>query len=362
MSEAAPARERLGFLDVARGLAALIVLAEHALDACFPDLLRTLLGWGNLGRAGVLLFLLISGFIIPASLEQGGSNGRFWLRRFFRLLPAYWLSIAAAYAYCWRSGRFVPELPGGHAGDWLLNLTMLQGFLDRPHVWGIFWTLQLELVIYLSCSLLFAAGLLRRTGWIAVLALAGFAQAGLGLPLLGKTPFPVGDEHLLYFAPLVGLVAQRYWAGKLSRDRLLALGLSQAILAAAVAWVNRRMFPQDITAACLRTLVITWGIAYACFFLLLRARRRPMPRAGLWLGRISYSLYLLHPFVLVVLVQPGWPAWLFLPAFLASSLVVAATAYRFVETPGIALGRILERRWLPVPARAAAALPARRAA
>ena len=114
MSGAASGKERLDFLDGARGLAALLVLAEHGLAASLPDFLKsTPVGHGNLGKAGVLLFLLISGFIIPASLEQGGSNTRFWLRRFCRLFPAYWLSIAVAFCCCSFGGKFVPSLAPG---------------------------------------------------------------------------------------------------------------------------------------------------------------------------------------------------------------------------------------------------------
>ena len=81
-----------------------MVLSEHGLDHSWPGLLSSLFGNGNLGRAGVLCFLIVSGFIIPASIEQGGSNVRFWMRRFFRLFPTYWLSIAVAFGYCWSSG------------------------------------------------------------------------------------------------------------------------------------------------------------------------------------------------------------------------------------------------------------------
>src|SRR5690348_14184757 len=102
---------RLGFLDAARGLAALLVLACHGLGPV-P-------GAARLGQVGVLLFLIVSGFIIPASLEQGGSNATFWLRRFFRLFPLYWLSIALGYVY-YRVGS--PGVVVSSRADWLLNL------------------------------------------------------------------------------------------------------------------------------------------------------------------------------------------------------------------------------------------------
>src|SRR5581483_1243341 len=113
-------------LDVARGVAALVVLLEHGLEMTWPGYTEWSLVHVNLGKIGVLLFLLVSGFIIPVSLEAGGSNARFWLRRFFRLYPAYWLSILLTYGYCRGWGA---PWPVHDARTWLVNLTMLQGFL-----------------------------------------------------------------------------------------------------------------------------------------------------------------------------------------------------------------------------------------
>jgi peptidoglycan/LPS O-acetylase OafA/YrhL len=361
MTAAVPAKERLAFLDGARGLAALLVLVFHGLGQCFPGYVAWSRTHLNLGQAGVVLFLLVSGFIIPVSLEQGGSNARFWLRRLFRLFPLYWASIALAYA-SHRAG-LLGTLPGG-AGDWLLNLTMLQGFFNRPHVWGVFWTLQLELVIYATCSLLFAAGLLRRAAGLAVLAFAGYALLGVVRPLFQGAPFAIGGPRYLYFAPLVGLLAQRYWSGGLGRGRFVALLLAQPLLLGAVWLVNHARFPAAMTADCLRELATTWGTAYAGFFLLLAARNYRLPEPACWLGRISYSVYLLHPFVLVLLDKADWPAWVALPALLGGTLLLAHLAFGLVEVPGIALGRAVERRWLPSARRAPAAapLPSRRAA
>jgi len=352
MPTAARPNQRLAFLDVTRGLAALLVLTCHVLPQLPGDF--------AIGRIGVLVFLLVSGFIIPTSLEQGGSHARFWLRRFFRLFPLYWLSIALGYG-CYLAG--IPGPATRHPGDWLLNLTMLQGFVNHPHVWPVFWTLQLELVIYAACSLLFAARLLSRAGWLAGLVLAAYALLGVFRPLLEGAPFAINGPRTLYFAPLMGLVAQRWWAGRLPTSRLATLVLSQVLVLLLIWSVSHVLFPADMTTACLWALAQTWGIAYVGFFLLLAAHDWRMPGAGCWLGRISYSVYLLHPFVLMLLAATHWPMWVTVPATVAGTLLLAELTYRAVEAPGIAAGRFLERRWLPLVVRPEpAANPIRRAA
>jgi peptidoglycan/LPS O-acetylase OafA/YrhL len=346
MTGAHAAGDRLGFLDVARGLAALLVLVEHCLERCLPAYFKWAPAHVCLGKVGVLVFLIVSGFIIPASLEQGGSNARFWLRRFFRLFPAYWFSLLLAGA-CHGLGYGVTSAT---AGQWLLNVTMLQGFFKAPPVWGVFWTLQLELVIYAACSVLFTFDLLKRPGLLASLALAAYGACALTAALRDGRPAGFGGRQALYYAPLVGLVAQRYSAERTGYGRLLAVVLGQAGLALGTWAFNCVLHPADGDGAMLREMAWTWGAAYSVFFLLLAARPLRMPAVACWLGRVSYSVYLVHLFVLLWL--PDWPVWALLPTLLAGTLALSALTYRFVELPGIALGRALERRWLPTRARA----------
>ena len=348
MLTTSPSGQRLAFLDVARGLAALLVVLSHGLQVCLsPGYAMWVNANLDIGRVGVLVFLLISGFIIPASLEHGGSNARFWLRRLFRLFPAYWLSIALGYGYlaCGGAARLdFLSLEDGPA--WLVNLTMLQGFLDYPHVWGVFWTLSIELVLYAACSLLFACGLLHRVGGVVFLAiLVGCVAYGIGRPLLIGEPFVQDVLLSLYLAPLFGLLAQRYVSGRLSRKRFYALFALLFGMLVAVWVVNRNLFPLRTGHMGLKPTLL----AYACFFLLLEMRGRAMPAAGCWLGRVSFSVYLFHPLVMLWLAPLGPTGWAYLPCLIALSLLLSAATYRLVEEPGILLGRLVERRLLPPP-------------
>jgi peptidoglycan/LPS O-acetylase OafA/YrhL len=345
MDAAAQARGRLGFLDAARGIAALMVVAAHGVNEYVPGYLPWARANLEVGRAGVVLFLIISGFIIPASLEQGGSLGKFWLRRLFRLFPAYWLGIAAAYACLLATPSFPVPVPRERTADWLINLTMCQRFLGRPDVSGVFWTLQLELVIYATCSLLFACGLLRRVGWwLGVVVVLAFVPVGLVQPLAIGKAHVLNDSKYLYLVPLMGLIAQRYWSGQVGWQRFYALVAGQPVVLAGVWLVSKILYPESVALISLRTWLLNWGLAYALFLGMLEARRLPMPSVALWLGRVSYSVYLFHPLVLALLLVFPVPIWAGLPILLAGTLAVSALTYYAVEEPGIHLGRAVERR------------------
>ena len=131
-----PTPDRLPFLDVLRGVAALAVVFEHGFAVCIPGYLDFSIAWFDMGQWGVTLFLLISGFIIPVTLERGGSNGGFWVNRFFRLFPLYWATIAffALYYLLIRPDATYPP----QTWQWLANLTMLQELLRIPHITPVF--------------------------------------------------------------------------------------------------------------------------------------------------------------------------------------------------------------------------------
>ena len=92
---AVPAANRLGFLDFVRGIAAFAVLLQHTGETLWPSINWATHQYVNIGRFGVVAFFLVSGFIIPFSLERGGSVRRFGVGSFFRLYPLYWVSLIA---------------------------------------------------------------------------------------------------------------------------------------------------------------------------------------------------------------------------------------------------------------------------
>jgi len=93
-----PARgRRLAWLDALRGIAALFVVLNH-LDFLVLKQVRAAMARAfDPGLYGVFVFFMVSGYIVPASLERKGSIRNFWISRFFRLFPLFAVAIAGVY-------------------------------------------------------------------------------------------------------------------------------------------------------------------------------------------------------------------------------------------------------------------------
>jgi peptidoglycan/LPS O-acetylase OafA/YrhL len=174
-------KTRLDHIDSLRGLAALSVVIQHifgylhkadlASAGLFPELQFAMFEGLDLGRYGVVLFFLVSGFIIPFSLNKNSSLAKFSISRFFRLYPAYWAAILLTVILSpWLSENVFSPVQIAY------NLTMVPRLLGEDMINGIYWTLFVELVFYALCALLFKLGQLENTILIGLVAL-GFNLA-----------------------------------------------------------------------------------------------------------------------------------------------------------------------------------------
>src|SRR3954453_20483340 len=147
---------RLGWLDGLRGWAALVVVCFHLSPSVLgPSAHLAIFRHIDLGKYGVLLFFLVSGYVIPMSLERHGSLRRFWIGRLCRIYPAYLVTIA------------VVVLVAGWRGGALAHASMLVDPLGVRGAVRVFWTLSYEMIFYLVVSGLFAWRLHRHSAWWA---------------------------------------------------------------------------------------------------------------------------------------------------------------------------------------------------
>jgi peptidoglycan/LPS O-acetylase OafA/YrhL len=346
--------DRFAHIDSLRAVAALLVVWTHSAEFFAPlsggSWMFDVSQRYNFGRMGVIAFFGISGFLIPSSLKAGAPDpGRvFVIRRFFRLFPAYWLSIPLGIWSIW-------TLFGAEILPWEIaaNLTMVPDLLQARPVMGSYWTLEYELAFYGACLVLFKAGLLDRRYVAALLTLAC-----LGVYLLGFAGLVALNRQSLADIGLISLNFGCFFLGTLWRraldrrlDRLeqaalaAALGLFWVVTPAACAYA---IYGHGSANSFFVQMPVSYGVGVAIFVAMTSVAKihwRPLA----WVGLVSYSLYLLHPVVVYTMRYvfdrggPGsdLPVSLQMLIATALSIALAAAAFYLVERPAIALGQQL---------------------
>jgi peptidoglycan/LPS O-acetylase OafA/YrhL len=333
---AALQKGRWEFLDAVRGVAALIVVVQHGMEHWTTWFLQWSASYLSLGTAGVVAFFLVSGFIIPVSIERYGSLKRFWLGRLFRLGPMYYASFLA---------YLVIAVPGLHTGfvafDWahparflIGNLTMMQEPARVKWALGNYWTLTYELFFYFACSILFLRGMMKRSELWAWLAVAGFLAGNVLSALVLHHTLSVGRLGLVVLA-FYGTLLHRYFAGEASSKSVLILAAVFTAAFGVVFWLHYTVYPVDMGEGYTRSSWgsdLSWLAGVAIFVVFFLLRQRQFPRPLLWLGRISYSVYLVHDLLIPFLPQ-RMPWWLGTLLLVALTLAISDVTYRLIEHP-----------------------------
>ncbi len=324
--------ERLAELDALRGVAAFIVMCFHYTTQYGVDFGHVVEPAVSMpfGRYGVQLFFVISGFVIFLTLSRSRSLWDFAANRFSRLYPPYWVCMGLTLAAL----SLIP-LPGLEitSGQALMNLTMLQYWLQTPAVDSVYWTLSVELAFYAFVSGLYLIGWLSKVErWMTLWLLMIFAVRW-------------ADLHGIHISPLIRTAAMLdhghfFFAGVLfylMKTDGFTLPRWLLLLACMVAaW-----FVRDVPHA------LALAAASLLFLAFITGRLRWIVVAPLvFLGDISYPLYLLHQNIGYAIIsrmeKAGLTseAWLILPVIVA--LLLAIGVNRMVEKPA---RETLRRLW-----------------
>lgn len=193
----------------------------------------------NLGQVGVVIFFVISGMVIPYSLKQGRhALAVFAVSRFFRLYPAYWFSIALAVASSdWFLSTPVP------LSTVLINMTMLQAAVQTPDLFGVYWTLIIEMFFYVACAALFSVGLLGKA-WVRLSAAIGLLAVAL---IFAITRFYLAKKipvalplclSIMFSAVCGGMSAWAWRMGKLTDTSLSGWHYSRVCFRLSACWLT----------------------------------------------------------------------------------------------------------------------------
>lgn len=305
-----PQRRRLVGLDGIRGLAALFVVLHHCWLISFPGFpANTGPAWTGFlvyGHLAVVVFIVLSGFSLAVAPARNGWRPgdlrRFAHRRAWRILPPYWPALLFSLVIAW---TIVPQPGQGEptAKSVVVFGLLLQDVTGSPSPNGAFWSIAIEAQLYLVLPLLLlvvrGAGMVAMLGMVAVPVLAvGILSPGVSIVELMMRFTP---QFAIGFA--LGIAAAGLVRNGNSRWPLpwLALGAAAPVLVLIVlkgsVWTVEHYFWVDLAIA--PAVALTLAAV---------ASGRPRPLVRLLdsrpvrsLGSFSYSLYLTHAPVVVVL-------------------------------------------------------------
>lgn len=385
-----PAKKHLDLLDYTRAVAIISVVAYHCLvaigaqlywngstrdlNAPFSNLVLLPL---NLGSLGVAIFFVVSGFCIHLSFQQQGKKySGFFVRRFFRLYPAYLVCLVFfAFAFPKTSLAFSGLATNESWRQFISHLLFMHNF-EPGTFFGInasFWSLAVEVQLYLLYPLLLL--LVSRFGWKHALIILGTTEVLIHVasqvvlfntisahPFLAQIPkgllsfvYGLSRSPLAWWFSwsLGALIADCYLANK--PQPLAAVSPMIWVGCMAVCFLFRPLSEFLFMTGCLLTATI-----------LSRLMNNPLEinrdRFG-WkflskVGVCSYSLYLLHQPILFAMPT----AWLnpygnlakilFLGIVGFAILFLSYLFYIAIEAPGIKLGKNIIKLLKPAPLRA----------
>ncbi|MDO9440937.1 MAG: acyltransferase [Beijerinckiaceae bacterium] len=362
---------RFKALDALRGIAALQVVIAHSLgvgqnwiDMNDPWVRFTPIRLVMEAHPAVVFFFVLSGFVLTLSItkEHDLSYGRFVIRRILRIYVPFFASICIAVLLCVAiSPSYVAGTSELFAGNWVdyspsvvMRHLLMTGARDDIQLNGVMWSLVHEMRI--SLILPFLVALFAFSLWSGAIAVTFLSIAAwISLASLGQSQFWVPNTPLnsvlltiFYIFPFgVGI------ALALRREQLITFARQRPILIAAslpISIVIMQRLRISTTGLSDLPISILAGVLIILVLSSPRIQEQLMTPALQWLGRISYSLYLIHLPVLLAMVQTLSEV-LALPVIVALAfpiiLLAAHILNRMVEQPAARLSSTLTIKATP---------------
>jgi peptidoglycan/LPS O-acetylase OafA/YrhL len=335
--------QHINTLEAGRGLAALAVVLLHAATMMSPAQYSGKVGFDGLfdvGRFGVDFFFVLSGFIIYYS--NGGALGsgegaiRFLVRRVLRIFPAYWAALVFGLLLNVFQRDRVPL-----SFDFLIKQFFL---LDTPLWLGPAWTLQFELIFYL----VFSVGIIRKSLlvvliliWMGLIVFRSITTGGVGHDGFYQV---ISNPYCSLFFCGVGAA---FLNRRVSKIHYLLILFLLGILISSLSL-------SGLTSANELLFRMGCGVMFSAVLLLMikwESRGFGISRPLVYLGKISYSLYISHVIFVgltyAVLVKVGIyhrvPEILNFVFAVLVSIGLAVFSYRFIERPAILVGKNFDR-------------------
>ncbi len=337
------------FITGLRAYAALLVILIHAGGGglrAFGDVGNRI---ADLGATGVYMFFVISGFCISHSLTQKQNIKHFWWKRFWRVAPLYYTACAVALLFLlifnisispWR------EILGTENifYDIFMHLTFLS-FADyrvTNSLIGVEWSIPIEMFWYMVIP--FALPFLKtwpKAVALLLLTCGAFALKEFYGHFIASDVVGYAEQWSpLRYAPafFLGMVAFRVrpWFLEKFSPKLLDIGLAVLIISALIELIFLQLGNDFLNILLLTTGIITIGGTGLVSSILFESK------VVIYLGVISYSLYMTHMFILFFLPE-NLDNMLFVKFIIVAlaSVLVSTLSYILIEQKGIKLGKKL---------------------
>lgn len=336
-------RNRFSNLDALRGIASIFVAFQHFMfsrgndTTIFNKIIYVLTDTLLVGKMGVTIFFCISGFVISWSLSRSTFK-TFWIARFFRLYPIYWFSIlvAVSLGIMVSNDNFIAIL--------LANLTMLQGYLGYPHLVGVYWTLGIELAFYVFVSLVFLLNKLDDLKFIFNLSLVFLLVA----VFLAIARFYIGKQlpvvlplamSLMFWSVLVKMLLVDQVDG--AKNKVIIFLLIFLLVMPVISMLAYMNTWKDNTWS---NYTYCYYLAVGIFLLVANYRFFTNP-ITVYLGKISYSIYLFHILVMKYFestfryLETNFGMFAMFLAYMFILITLSSLTYFLIEKPAIAAGK-----------------------
>lgn len=337
-------------LDGLRGYLALAVLIHHFIITWYwKDTGR----WAdppeayflNLGRVGVSIFFIITGFLFTEKLLKPNRSVD-WLKlyesRVFRLFPIYLFSLLLISVIIFVTQGFklnvsILELAKQYGGWLVFHGSNINEFPSTGRLNAyVAWTLKYELFFYLSLPVIFF--LMFKTKKVGVPIVLALCVIGFLVP---TKLYSISSEHLVFFG-VGGTVA--YALPKMFKLQSVIRTWQMSLLSSLL-FLSALIYPSalDVIHVLLISAFFSLIVVGNDMFGLLRLK------SSIFLGEISYGIYLMHGIVLYVfftfsinditsLVEfTGYR--LFMPIVAALTVIISTFTYLLIEKPALTLGR-----------------------
>jgi exopolysaccharide production protein ExoZ len=347
--------QRYAYIDAMRGYAILLVIAVHSSQYFnnLPDAVRTL---ADQGARGVQLFFVASAMTLCMSWQaRHDGSVPFYIRRFFRIAPMYYLSIPF---FLWVRG-FGPSIYAPDGIGWhhiAMAVTFTHGFMPDTITSVVpgSWSIADEMIFYAIFPMLVLGFARVRFG---TAALAVIAATWMCLRIQQSTSAYVAHIVDPSWRGVTGIFFYLWFVQQLPCFLLGMLAFKWMAEGRTVRWpraiVLMSVFAMVLVAyfpglPLIGRLDMTkqYGIIFAAFALGL-AHWQPLllvnPLIG-WIGKVSFSAYLVHLWVISTFTIPHSTYPEAFLALTAITMAISSFTYFVVEEPCNRLGRYLARR------------------